>query len=155
MDNARPIVRSSLQPLTCTELTNDNIRDNIRELNQKIIDNIRDIELPDLSVELQDDYDIYEPMEPEASKPEIGDFTPEAYDALISAELMLPKGDILLPAKVINRKRDVDGNPVGRFLIPEFMRYSSRMGILNPMPLILLLKICTLKWIMRATNFCC
>ena len=32
---------------------------------------------------------------------------------MISAELLLPKGDVLLPAKVIGRKRDNDGNPVG------------------------------------------
>jgi hypothetical protein len=71
------------------------------------------VELPDLLVKLQDDYDSYEPMEPEASKPEIGDFTPEAYDALISAELMLPKGDVLSPVKVVNRKRDANGNLIG------------------------------------------
>ncbi len=104
-ENARPIVRSSVQPLTRTEWTDENIKNNIRNLNQKIIETIGDIKIPDLPIELQDEYDIYEPMEPEASKPEIGDFTPEAYDALISAEIMLPKGDVLLPAKVIARKR--------------------------------------------------
>jgi hypothetical protein len=112
-DTARPIVRSSVQPLTRSELNNENIKSDIRDLNQKIIDHIGEVEIPDLPVELQDDYDIYEPMEPEASKPEIGDYTPEAYDALIAAELMLPKGDILTSAKVVARKRDADGNPIG------------------------------------------
>ncbi len=47
--------------------------------------------------------------------PENGDFTLEAYDydAFIFAELVLPKGDIMLPAKVVARKRDADGNSVG------------------------------------------
>ncbi len=112
-ENGRPIVRSLVQPLTRMEWGDENIKNDIRELNQKIIESIGDIELPDLPIELQDEYDIYEPMEPDATKPEIGDFTPEAYDALISAELMMPKGDILLPAKVIARKRDADGNPIG------------------------------------------
>jgi hypothetical protein len=52
-------------------------------------------------------------VEPEATKLEIGDYTPEAYDILISAELMLPKGDVLIPARVVRRERDADGNPVG------------------------------------------
>jgi hypothetical protein len=77
------------------------------------LDRIGEVDISNLPVELQDDYDIYEPMEPEASKPEIGDYTPEAYDALISAELMLPKGDVLVPAKVTARKRDANRNPIG------------------------------------------
>jgi hypothetical protein len=46
------------------------------------------------------------PMEPEAERPEADAFTPEMYDTLISAEVLLPKGDILVPAKVIGRKRN-------------------------------------------------
>ena len=32
---------------------------------------------------------------------------------LINAEVILPKGDILIPARVIGRKRDESGNPIG------------------------------------------
>ena len=52
-------------------------------------------------------------MEPEACKPEVGDFSPDFYDAIITAKLLLPKGDILLLAKVKARKRDSEGNLVG------------------------------------------
>ncbi len=55
-----------------------------------------------------------EPMEPEAEKPEIAEFTMEAYDKFISAEVMLPQGDILVPAQVVGRKRGQDGNPIGQ-----------------------------------------
>jgi hypothetical protein len=34
-------------------------------------------------------------MDPEAEKPEIADYTGETYDALILAQVLFPKGDIL------------------------------------------------------------
>jgi hypothetical protein len=49
-DNARPIVRSSIQPMLCTKWTNDDIKDNIWDVNCKTIENITDVELPDLPV---------------------------------------------------------------------------------------------------------
>ncbi len=39
---------------------------------------------------------------------------PESYDAMISAELLLPKYDVLIPAKVIGQKHDMQGNPIGQ-----------------------------------------
>jgi hypothetical protein len=45
--------------------------------------------------------DVYEPYELDAEEPEIDDFTPESYDAQISAELLLPKGCVLVLAQVI------------------------------------------------------
>jgi hypothetical protein len=64
--------------------------------------------------ELQDeDYEIYSPFEPDSDRPEADEFAPEMYDSLINAEVMLPRGDILLSAKVLGRKRDSSGNPIG------------------------------------------
>ncbi len=45
--------------------------------------------------------------------PEADEWTSKAYDNYISAEVLLPKGDILVPAHVVSRKRDTDGNPAG------------------------------------------
>jgi hypothetical protein len=45
--------------------------------------------------------DVYDPVEPVAQKPQPDDYTPESYDALITAELLLPKGDVLERANVI------------------------------------------------------
>jgi hypothetical protein len=70
--------------------------------------------MEDIPQELQDeDYEVYDPMEPDADKPEANAYTPEMYDSLINAEVLLPKGDILLPARVTGRKRDGFGNPIG------------------------------------------
>ena len=62
---------------------------------------------------LDEDYDVYIPVELEADMPEADAFTPELFDNLLSAEVLIPKGDILVPATVIGCKRDEQGNPVG------------------------------------------
>ncbi len=48
--------------------------------------------------------------------PEYGgaEVTPETGDNYLSAELMLPKGGVLVKGRVTARKRDRDGNPLGR-----------------------------------------
>jgi hypothetical protein len=46
--------------------------------------------------------------------PEYDKFDPNAFNQYINAELLLPGGDSLLTGKVIARKKDRDGNPVGR-----------------------------------------
>ena len=46
-------------------------------------------------------------------QPEVDDYTPEGYDELISAEVLIPKGDQSVLGTVIGRKRDSEGNPVG------------------------------------------
>ncbi len=52
----------------------------------------------------------------DALAPEYGDaeMTPKTGDNYLSAELMLPKGGVLVKGHVTSRKRDRDGNPVGR-----------------------------------------
>ncbi len=48
--------------------------------------------------------------------PEYGDaeVTPETGDNYLSAELMLPKGGVLVKGCVTARKHDRDDNPIGR-----------------------------------------
>jgi hypothetical protein len=114
--SARPIIQSMVQALTDDEMRLENVNEQITALDLSIHDTIsRDGNLViNIPRELTDeDDDIYNPMEPEADKPEIEDFMPEMYDNLINAEVLLSKGDILLPAKVIGRKRDSSGNPIG------------------------------------------
>jgi hypothetical protein len=110
-----PIVRSTIQNLTEEELKDKEVQASITALNMAIENNIahKDIS-PDAKRILQDEeIEVYEPMEPEAEKPEIADYTGETYNALISAQVLFPKGDILQPATVTSRKHDSDGNPIG------------------------------------------
>jgi hypothetical protein len=55
-------------------------------------------------------YDDTDTMDPECGDAEM---TPETGDNYVSAELMLPKGGVLVQGHVTARKRDRDGNPVG------------------------------------------
>jgi hypothetical protein len=113
--SGRPIVRSTVQALTQDELNEESIQAQINDFDCKIEETIKSVPAQEIPQELEDqDYeDLNEPMEPEAEKPEADAFTPEMYDTLISAEVLLPKGDILVPAKVTGRKRNENGDPVG------------------------------------------
>lgn len=51
-------------------------------------------------------------MEPDATRPEADDFTPEALDEYLTMNVMMPHGGDLKMAKVIGRKRDSEGNPI-------------------------------------------
>jgi hypothetical protein len=55
-------------------------------------------------------YDDTDAMDPEYADAEV---TPEIGDNYLSAELMLPKGGVLVKGRVTARKHDQDGNPVG------------------------------------------
>jgi hypothetical protein len=51
----------------------------------------------------EDEPDMYEPIDPKGDMPEADAFDAQTYDQYISAEVMMPQGDILVPAKVIVR----------------------------------------------------
>jgi hypothetical protein len=130
--NAQIIVRSTVQKMTQDEKQAENTRNAMQEFDQEIASRIGKcgasppIEVSrrreNLEVDSRIMFDEYdnkaegptEPMEPEAEKPEIAEFTTEAYDKFISAEVMLLKGDILVPAQVVGHKRGQDGNPIGQ-----------------------------------------
>ena len=61
-----------------------------------------------------DDEAVAEPEEPELTAVEADEYTSEAYDEYLTAEVMLPHGGEMARAKVISRKRDQNGLPVGR-----------------------------------------
>ena len=61
-----------------------------------------------------DEDDCVEPVDPEAAMPEADDFTPEAFDNFLTAQVLLPQGGEQVRAVVKSRKKDRDGNPVGK-----------------------------------------
>jgi hypothetical protein len=61
----------------------------------------------------KDEPDMYEPINPKGDMPEADAFDAQMYDQYISAEVMVPQGDTLVPAKVIAQKHDHNGNPIG------------------------------------------
>lgn len=117
--SARPIVRSTVQALSTDELSLPEIKIRIQDLDYAIRDKIAtsDDNFPDPPTELQDEddtlNDLYDPMEPDAERPEAGDYTPKALDNLIGAEVILPQGNVLVPSVVIGQKCNLSGNPIG------------------------------------------
>jgi len=110
-DKAQIIVRSTVQKISPDELQTENICMVIQEFNDEIERRIGKygigipVKAPPRDVGnseehnriMYDEYDTIEddpppPQEEEAEKPEIADFTPEAYDKFISAEVMLRQG---------------------------------------------------------------
>jgi len=115
--SGKPIVRSTIQALSPDELENEKVQEAIISLDRQIREAIPDVLQPGkIPPEVISDdilQDEYKPLEKEADKPEMAFFTPEAYDAMISVEVLLPTNDVLVPATVTGRKRDQVGNPIG------------------------------------------
>jgi hypothetical protein len=118
-----PIARSTIQSISRDELQTDAVKAALREYDAEIaikLGESDDTALPkDLHIYLEDEEDDQidnEPFEPEARTPNIDAFEADAYDALLLAEPLLPRGTNLEQARVIGRKRDRDtGDPVGHY----------------------------------------
>ena len=57
--------------------------------------------------------EVPEPYEPEAAMPEADDYTPEALDQYLTANVVLPHNDTMQKGYARARKRDANGNPKG------------------------------------------
>lgn len=55
----------------------------------------------------------FEPVDKDAVMPEADAYSHEDYDNYIASEVLLPQGDKMVLGKVISRKQDADGNPIG------------------------------------------
>ena len=50
----------------------------------------------------------------ETDVPDVDEYTPETFDEYLKASVMIPKGDDILKAQVVSRRKDHNGNPIGR-----------------------------------------
>jgi predicted hotdog family 3-hydroxylacyl-ACP dehydratase len=121
------LARSTVWSLTEDERQNPAIQAQMAELDASIREKVGDLvpddevdgELLGINPEIPDDIfleeheDEFEPAEPGSAMPEADDFTPEAYDEYLTAEVLLPNMGEVTRAKVVGRKRDADGNPIG------------------------------------------
>jgi hypothetical protein len=125
-DTATPIVRSSVQPIPNEDLNSAELQIQLKALDDKIKERFGQAPSEDLIHtyslnNLGDDDDIpdhatlaYAPIDAESNMPDADDWEPEAYDNYISAEVRLPKDGQEILGTVTARKRDHEGNPVGR-----------------------------------------
>jgi hypothetical protein len=124
--SCRVVARSTVTPLTDDKLSSPVVQGRIAELDMaikaKIGDTLKDAEIDqellEIMPEIPDDIflpdQIDEPADADAVMPEADDFTPEAFDEYLTAEVLLPNMGTIVKAKVTGRKRDVDGNPIGK-----------------------------------------
>jgi hypothetical protein len=119
-----PIARSSVQPVTDAEKNTEEVQQELKMLDQAIYKKFGSPEtqgngMPDYfnldmitdNMAANDDpfTPQFEPMEdgvPDACDPDI-------LDQYLSAQVQLPLGDELVLGKVVARKRDAHGNPIG------------------------------------------
>ncbi len=121
-----PIARSSVFPLSeddkLTATVSSRIVDFDKAVDAKIGDSVKDDDLADefgiiadIPIELFFEEPTTEPAENESSMPEADEYySPEAFDQYLTANVLLDRGGDGQLGTVKRRKRDVEGNPVGR-----------------------------------------
>jgi hypothetical protein len=121
--NGQVVYRSTVRHLTNDELSDEVHIKSGREFDQAIAEShgpaatVEDFPVEDLTPE-------YEDFDPGDIKIGCADddldtddtelVTPETGDNLINAELQIARGGILTKSRVVSRKRDIHGNPIGR-----------------------------------------
>ena len=126
-ENGEVVTRKSVWGVSEDEMQLDSTKEKLKALDSgiksKIGDSLKDSEIDPIFGEAFGEVPEYlfdeeelevEPVEPELLAPEADDYTSEAYDNYLTAEVVLPHGGESARAKVTARKRDADGNPIGR-----------------------------------------
>mmetsp|Transcript_24287 Transcript_24287/g.34810 ORF Transcript_24287/g.34810 Transcript_24287/m.34810 type:complete len:1184 (-) Transcript_24287:1334-4885(-) len=119
-ESGRPLARTTIQAVSQDELSTQVVKDQLVALDLQILEHFgMQNEAPegidyDFNFYREDeDYDEiidHVPIDPEARHPEA-----DCYDELLLAEPLMPRGEGLERARIIGRKRDADGNPVGHY----------------------------------------
>ena len=122
-----PLARMTIQAITTDEMSTTEVQEGLKAFDKsllaKIGDSVAADDVPEpmqgpIHPEDEDDDALeageFEPFAPSLAMPEADEFDPEVFDAYLRAEVLLPKGDSLVTGTVVGRKRDMDGNPIGR-----------------------------------------
>ena len=120
------ITRKDVWAVSEAELRDDLTQERLTNLrtaiNAKIGDSLPEDEIdPEVCLEhdipeglFEGDEYADEPFDETATRPEADDYTPEAYDQYLMAQVQLPRGGESQHATVKARKRGPDGNPIGK-----------------------------------------
>jgi hypothetical protein len=119
-----PIARSTMQKISDDQKSVETVMQELHDLETAIEERFKSEKS-----EIEEDYnyldeDQYprdyqtpslEPYDPKACMPEADDYDAKEYDQYINAEVILPKGEAYLLGTVTQRKRDMIGNPIGKY----------------------------------------
>ncbi len=104
------IACTTVQKVTPDEQSSLLVQERIREFDERVRTKLghamemTDDVHPMRNTYLQDvDDGIFDPIEPEAEMPEANEFDADTYDKYLSAQVLLPKGDLMLSGQVIRR----------------------------------------------------
>jgi len=118
--NGIPMACSTVTPIKPEEQILDSVQQELAQHNQAIIDKLGGTtadsgeEENPLDKDDEDDH-ITHTCEPiQENIPDADEWDHEAFDKYIAAEALLPTGYQHILGKVIDRKRDIHGNPVSR-----------------------------------------
>ena len=105
-------------------LQTNTVQERIRILNESIESKIGDSKdelrvqavVGDMSQDWDDDVFVCKDDDDlmEITDKDADNYTPEMFDAYLSAWVLLPHGGELLKAQIVGQKRDANGNPVGQ-----------------------------------------
>jgi len=121
-----PIARTTVQALSDGEVATVEVQQTVKAYDQsiqaKIGDSVFENDLPEPSqckMHSQDEEEddggtTFEAFAPSHAMPEADEFDVKTYDVYLQAEVLLPQGDHLVAGTVVHRKRDNDGNPLGK-----------------------------------------
>jgi hypothetical protein len=123
--NGQVMVRKPVWPLQQTDLDNIKIQANIAELDKGIQEKIggkalseTDVLFPDIPIDFfgldEEDGPTDDPQEPDASKPDVDDFTDMEVDEYLSAVVNMPRNGDLITGCVTRRLHDTDSKLMGK-----------------------------------------
>jgi len=120
------LARTTIQHVTPLELQVPELRDQVKEFDIALRERLSDSNfvisgmeepsgfyLPDIDDMEEFADSVTVPRDGDGTQPEQDSFTPEGYDNMINAEIMIPKADGTIVGKVIKRAKGEDGNPIG------------------------------------------
>jgi len=119
-----PIVRTTIESITQTDLMTENIKSQLSAFDLEIDRKIRNQADQPASFRLYrededdtEDLDDYgqTPMDPKALQPDIDNIPDNVFDDPLLTEPILPREGQSIRAKIVGRKRDRSGNLIGRY----------------------------------------
>jgi len=117
---ARVVSRTSVFPLSTEDVNSEVVKqmkkDYVESLKEKLGDRMNGIANDEPDEDDVPEFDLYGDNDggDEPGMPEADDLDHDAFDKYISAEVILPRNEDMVMGKVIRRKRDADGNLIGR-----------------------------------------
>ena len=119
--NAQELVRSTVVPISEDELRDLTLIKRLAEFDTDIEiklgkfdpgtaigDSPEETIANTLTQDVDEDEEVYHPLEPDATAFEIGEIGKDLHDHYIASEVILPQGENHSTAKVIARKQDAD-----------------------------------------------